>query len=329
MISNVSIIIVAKNEVFAIEKCLRALVDAPLDNCEIICVDSGSTDGTLAVMTGFAVKCSYMQIYRCSGHVNSAIARNVGLKYATKDYIYFVDGDVELNIRFIAVAMSYFEKGNADIITGQLREIYYTPDYEKEIGHTADRFFIGKEKEVFYSGGCFIARASVVHEAGLWNERMVRNQDIEFTLRISRFGRFLAIPVSMGTHHTLKYTDRAWEFFKKRYPIYFGMIIRKNITRPKALLFLLSRNRGFVVGLFFSLGLFCCMFLSIMTNLSFTSCLFALLLLLVIDLTMGALAGKNIINLFVTHYMHSPLILAGLFVNDKVPHSLTNVTRVS
>jgi glycosyltransferase involved in cell wall biosynthesis len=270
-----------------------------------------------------------MQIYKCSGHVNSALARNVGLKYATKDYIFFVDGDVELNIQFIAVAMSYFEKGTADIITGQLREIYYTPDYEKEIGQTVDRFFIDKEKEVFYSGGCFIARVSVVHGAGFWNEGMVRNQDIEFTLRISRFGRFLAIPVSMGTHHTLKYTDRAWEFFKKRYPMYFGMIIRKNLTRPKALMFLLSRNRGFVVGLFFSLGLFCCILLSILINLSFSSCLLVLLLLVVLDLTMGALVGKNIINLFVTHYMYTPLILAGLFVNDKCPHSVTNVTRMS
>lgn len=328
--NNISFVVIARNECFAVDKCLKVLVNAPLKNCEIICVDSESSDCTLQVMRNYAENCSFLRIYHCTGHVNSAIARNIGLGHATKDFVYFVDGDIELNIQFIAIAMDYFEKGAADILTGQLSEIYYTDDYKTEIGRIKDRFSIANEKRVFYSGGCFIARRSVVNRAGIWNENMIRNQDIEYTMRLARHGRFLAIPGLMGTHHTLEYSNRAWEYLKKGYPKYFGFIIRKNILRPEALLFLFMRNQGFLLGLIFFIGISSCLLISKISGQDLNIYLYALSILFFADMIIGIIKRKKIVHLLITHYLYAPLILIGIASKYELKKSsqITNVIKI-
>ena len=319
MISNVSFVVVAKNEEFGIDKCLASLSKMQLNDCEIICVDSGSTDDTLSVMKRYAANSSIIQIYQCKGYVNSAIARNVGLKHISKKNIFFVDGDVELNQDFIVEALEIINSGKATIVTGQLSEIYYTSDYSKEVRRVVDRFSINEEKKVYLSGGCFIVGASLLKKVGLWDEQMDRNQDIDFTLRLSRGGYFLAIPISMGTHHTLSYSERPWLHVKKRYPMYFGMLIRKNLDRPRAVLSLLKQNRGFlagfaVYGLFF-VGILATAFLSI----PFLYVLLAFSFMVITDLFWGAIRKKNVFNHFLTHYLHILLIVIGIFmpINNK------------
>jgi glycosyltransferase involved in cell wall biosynthesis len=47
MIRHLSFIVIARNEAFAIDKCLASIAAMPMTECEVICVDSASTDDTL------------------------------------------------------------------------------------------------------------------------------------------------------------------------------------------------------------------------------------------------------------------------------------------
>ena len=49
-ICNISFIIIAANEEFAIKKCLESIDKLPLVNCEIICIDSSPNDYTIDIM---------------------------------------------------------------------------------------------------------------------------------------------------------------------------------------------------------------------------------------------------------------------------------------
>ena len=329
MIRNVSFVVIAKNEEFGVNKCLSSISKMQLNDCEIICVDSGSTDHTLDVMKAYADKIKNLRIIQCSGYLNSAVARNAGLKYTTKQHIFFVDGDVELSPDFISEALDRMKSGNADAVTGNLDEIVYSDGYKQIIKPRAYRTYYTRVMEISHCGGIFLVTRQLAEKVGPWEERMVRNQDIDFTLRISRNGRFLAIPISIGTHHTLSYSERPWLHIKKKFPMYFGMLIRNNLDRPKTVLSLLRQNRGHVAG-FMVYGLFLVGILATaFLQLPFLYVVFAFSFMVVLDLFWGAVRKKNVFNRFLTHYLQVLLIVAGIFMSINNKQSPTIVKQIS
>ncbi|NQT01437.1 MAG: glycosyltransferase [Planctomycetes bacterium] len=328
ILRDISFIVIARNESFAIEKCLGSIASMPLRECEVICVDSGSTDDTLDVMKGYIGKVQNYSIIRCSGHVNAAVARNIGLRYAAKEYIFFVDGDVELCPDFISESLDKMKSGDAAAVTGRVEEIVYSDDYKQIKKPLSYHRYYPRLTEINWCGGNFIVKSQVREMVGPWDERMVRNQDIDFTLRLHRYGRLLALPVTMCTHHTLTYNERPWLHLKKRIPLCFGMLIRKNLDRPKVALSLLWRNRGFLAG-FVVYGLFIVGFL--LTGFLSTSFLYtvvAVSFIMIFDLFWGAIRKKNVLNHFVTHYLYVPLIVAGILFDVKHDRPATTVEQI-
>ncbi len=322
MIKNISFVVVAKNEKFGINKCLGSLSKMALNDCEIICVDSGSTDGTLGVMKHYAVNSSIIHIYQCKGYVNSAIVRNVGLKHVCKRYIFFVDGDVELDPSFIVEALQLLDSGEADAVTGRLAEKYYPKGFSHVIKSVEDRYKVTSKKSVSYGSGIFITRSQLVKKIGDWDEAFVRNQDIEYTMRLSRHGSFFAIPVSMGTHHTLQYRVRSFEFLTKLYPIFYGIIIKKNFDRPLVLVEFLTNNKWIVKG--FVAWLFLIMSLCFIPLFGFY--LFWMwLILFLIDHLHAITKKKALVKRFVEHYLYVLIMFLGFFIsiNKKRPETVS------
>ena len=245
VIENVSFIVIARNEEFALERCLRSFLSMPLVNCEILAIDSDSTDRTLDVMRTYATENPIVSVFRCTGYVNAAVARNVGLNRARKKYACFSDGDTEWSADFVRQSLRIMEADEADAVTGGLTERVYSPAYDRVL-ETSTRVSFASRESVSYCGGNFITRRAVADSVGSWDERMERNQDIDYTLRVSRYGRLTAIPACMGTHHTQLYQERVWKQFRDRQLRFHGALLRKNLDRPKILAELvLKKNRAF------------------------------------------------------------------------------------
>lgn len=244
IISNISFIVIAKNEEFGIDRCLGGLATIALHDCQVICVDSGSTDGTLEVMKSYQGRLADLFIVQCTGFVNPSVARNAGLPHAQRDFVFFVDGDVELSGDFIKAALGRLREGRADAVTGRLDEIQYTPDYKTILRKLVRRKHITREKFCPMTGGIFITRRELVRTLDPWDTQLRLFEDFEYTLRLTRRGLLVQMPMSMGTHHTLEYHDRSWEHFWKGYPRLYGHIIRQNLDRPKVILALFRGNRG-------------------------------------------------------------------------------------
>lgn len=84
--------------VYNVEKylpeCLDSLLeqDIPHEDYEIICVNDGSTDGSLSILRDYEARCSNVRVIdKENGGVSTA--RNTGLDAARGDYIWFVDSD--------------------------------------------------------------------------------------------------------------------------------------------------------------------------------------------------------------------------------------------
>ncbi len=328
-ITDISFIVVARNEEFSLRKCLSSLASMTLEDCEIICVDSGSTDNTLDIMIEFAKQNNVYQVFQCCGQLNSAIARNVGIEHASKKYIFFVDGDVELNQTFIVEALSLLRNSYCDAVTGGLEEYYYSDGYEQVEKRVSDRFNIIHQKRIYRSGGCFITRSDCVAKLGLWDERLDRNQDIDFTLRLSAEFKYIAIPISMGIHHTLGYQAKIIDFLLKLYPMYLGMILRKNLKTPFYAFELFKGNLGVLKGILFFVSVITSIIITSFTPLLGGGLLLFLASVLIADLIFGRFKGQRFSFRLVGHYLFAPLVVLGLFVDKPRKHTDVRISRVS
>ncbi len=90
---KVSIIIPVYNVEPYLHECMDSVVHQTLSDIEVICVDDGSTDGSLAILQEYAARDARVKVLGDGANHGQAHARNVGLAAATGTYVYFMDSD--------------------------------------------------------------------------------------------------------------------------------------------------------------------------------------------------------------------------------------------
>lgn len=110
---KLSILIPAYNVEMLLPRCLDSIVSQLVDGVEVIIVDDGSTDRTLAVAKGYAERFCNLVVYSKDNEGVGA-ARNMLLDHARGEYIWFVDSD------------DYIEDGCIKLIQNELDK--YLPD---------------------------------------------------------------------------------------------------------------------------------------------------------------------------------------------------------
>ena len=112
---RVSIIMPSLNVGRYITQCLTSVVAQTLRDIEILCVDAGSTDGTLETIEAFATRDARIRIIRSP--VKSYGAQiNQGLDSATGDYIGIVDTDDWVEPDMFASLIETADRYNCDIV---------------------------------------------------------------------------------------------------------------------------------------------------------------------------------------------------------------------
>ena len=150
----ISVIVpVYKTEAY-LDRCVQSIVDQTYTNLEIILVDDGSPDNCPQICDEWAKKDSRIRvIHKANG--GGAQARNIGLEYASGEYIAFVDSDDYLFPSMYQVLLDILKKTKCDIAEcdyhvvdsdtfpnhEQKREFHiYTPQAAIE-AHISDRVF--------------------------------------------------------------------------------------------------------------------------------------------------------------------------------------------
>jgi len=94
--------------------CLDSLINQTLTDIEIICVNDGSTDSSLAILKDFANKDSRIKILDKQNE-GVSVARNLGIEVATGQYLMFVDSDDYLIENACEKALNIIEYDGSDI----------------------------------------------------------------------------------------------------------------------------------------------------------------------------------------------------------------------
>lgn len=137
-----SVIVPVYNVEGYLAKSLQSILDARIDDMEILVINDGSKDNSEEIALKFQKK--YPNIIRYIKQENHGLGnvRNVGLKEAKGKYIASIDSDDTININFFTDAEEYMNK-NVDMI---IYDWLTVTDKEKYPTAALDYIYIGKNR---------------------------------------------------------------------------------------------------------------------------------------------------------------------------------------
>lgn len=167
--------------------------DFPKNDWEVLFIDGGSTDGSLPMAENFCEdRNNYFLLWNLQKTISFAF--NIGLKHATGDYIIRLDAHAWYPSDYCSTLVKLCEETGADNI-GCVCQTKVLNENEKSMvicevlshpfGVGNSQFRIGVktlQRADTVPFGCF--PRSTFERYGLYDTRLVRNQDIEFNHRI-------------------------------------------------------------------------------------------------------------------------------------------------
>ncbi len=114
---KISIIIPVYNTKDYIRRCILSALNQTYENIEVIIIDDGSDLDTVNELKDIQRVCNDDRlkiIY--SKHKGCAVARNIGLKEATGDLVFWLDSDDTINHDTLEITYKTMEQENADIV---------------------------------------------------------------------------------------------------------------------------------------------------------------------------------------------------------------------
>ncbi len=264
--TKLSIIVPVYNVEKYLHKCLESLIKQTLKDIEIICVNDGSMDNSLAILKEFASKDSRIRIID-NQHQGVAKTRNTGIEQSTGEYIGFVDSDDYIDIDFFEKLYNSATKSNSDIAIASILKHknffnIYNAKYTKE--ETAitiqDKIKLCEDKKHFF----FYAWNKIYH-SGFIKENNIKfsegqiYEDVMFAIKALYYSNKIISVYGTKYHYIehenslTKYKDKTGEKehdLIKAYSDLQEFCNSKNIEIPERLNYYTKENFGFILNLY-------------------------------------------------------------------------------
>lgn len=192
----ISIVVPCLNEKRHIAICLQSIVDQnyPRDKFEVIVVDGMSTDGTREIIDDFASR--YPNLVKLDNPKRTTpAALNIGIHAAKADLISRIDAHASVDPDYLKSCVKTMRRTNAECVGGRM-ETKGIGFWGKFIAQVLSSIFgVGLSFRTYtnYQGyvdtvafGLYKREALV--NAGLFKEKMTRNQDWDLSRQITEAG---------------------------------------------------------------------------------------------------------------------------------------------
>lgn len=264
--TKLSIIVPVYNVEKYLPKCLESLIKQTLKDIEIICVNDGSIDNSLAILKEFASKDSRIKIID-NQHQGVAKTRNTGIEQSTGEYIGFVDSDDYIDLDFFEKLYNSATKSNSDIAIASILKHknffnIYNAKYTKE--ETAitiqDKIKLCEDKKHFF----FYAWNKIYH-SGFIKENNIKfsegqiYEDVMFAIKALYYSNKI-ISVYGTKYHYIEHensltkskdkTGEKEQDLVKAYSELQEFCNSKNIEIPERLNYYTKENFGFILNLY-------------------------------------------------------------------------------
>jgi len=180
-VSTVGLVVIGRNEGQRLERCLKS---AASHVTKAVYVDSGSTDGSVAMARSMGVDVVELDT---SVPFTAARARNAGLARLIEntgqlDFVQFVDGDCEIIHEWWNVALARLaERPDLAIVCGRRRERFPEASPYNQMCDLEWNTPVG---ETHSSGGDFLCRVSAFQQVGGFDPTLIAGEEPELCFRL-------------------------------------------------------------------------------------------------------------------------------------------------
>ena len=198
MTLRVSVVIPVRNEERYLGECLESVIAslAPIGPSEILVVDGGSEDGTGAVVAKYRARHPAIRLLPNPKRITAA-AFNLGIRAAVSPAIAILSAHSRLEPDFFEAALRRLDRADADIVGGPVKTeasglgsmpwlLARIVSHPFGVGNS--RFRVSETESYVDAVPFAVFRREVFERVGLFEERLVCNQDTDFFGRVRRAG---------------------------------------------------------------------------------------------------------------------------------------------
>jgi len=204
----ISVVIPTYNRKPILEKCLRALEqqqfppDSPVRDYEVVVVDDGSTDGTVAWLQEEAAIYPHVRLFE-QAHRGPAAARNLGVESAQGNVIIFIDSDLVVLEGFLQAHASTLLAEQQRVGSDRLftyGRVINTCNFDDP---TAEPYKLTDFSAAYFATGNVAIARHWLESAGLFDTRfqLYGWEDLELGVRLKQQGlKLIKCPEAVGYH---------------------------------------------------------------------------------------------------------------------------------
>ena len=197
MMKQLGIVVIGRNEGDRLKACLLSVIEVK----NIVYVDSGSTDDSIAIAQSLGVEVVQLDL---SVPFTAARGRNEGFTRLINsnpqiEFVQFVDGDCEVAPHWLETALFELNhKHNLAVVCGRRRERYPHKSIYNRLCDLEWNTPIGEAKAC---GGDAMMRVEAFISAGGFNPDLIAGEEPELCVRLRQRGwKILRIPAEMTVH---------------------------------------------------------------------------------------------------------------------------------
>jgi glycosyltransferase involved in cell wall biosynthesis len=175
----VSVIIPVHNRGYVLARTVASVLGQTHQNIECIIVDDASADNTEEI--GRSFKDPRVRYIRQAENKGAAVSRNIGIKASQGDFLTFLDSDDEYLPEKIERSLDTFKS-----ISGHVGMVVSNYFYVSFSGKKKN-FIDGEDpNRVFPHVSTWVIRREVVDKIGLFDERIVLSEEVDFFQRFRK-----------------------------------------------------------------------------------------------------------------------------------------------
>lgn len=184
---KISVVIPLYNKEHSISDTINSVLSQSFKNFEIIVVDDGSNDKSFSVVEN--INDARIKLIK-KRNKGVSTARNVGIKNATGEYIFFLDADdiiLENCFEVLIDLVNEFPQAKiftANFIVKESNDKDIVLCKRKQKGLIINPFKKLYTKQIFLRTGNMLIHYQCFDKIGLFNEELSIYEDLEFTIRL-------------------------------------------------------------------------------------------------------------------------------------------------
>lgn len=172
-----SIVMPVYNSDAYLERAIESVLNQPYDDLELICIDNASTDMTPDILKNYQKQDKRVHIYTNFVNKGISFSRNLGIRMASGDYIFFVDSDDAMCPGALQTLSLWLVKGDVDILLFDAYCEYENQRLEEKFSGTVQRRNLSVVGTGIMSGGemfsAFVHNSS--YNVSLWRQLFRRD----------------------------------------------------------------------------------------------------------------------------------------------------------